>query len=306
MAMCYPNSLRLKKINNCGNVQDVKIRLRMINISWSQLSEPPKPVKPLSHCKSPSPNPKQMALNHLWKPSRAAIHGAAGARLRCKSKPNASSKLGPPSPFENLLNEGPSVLPWARACTTCDPIVNADESPTAPAHDNIPALLPTVLALVAGPVFVVNTLPWETWNGGAARGTYTHDCCPPAAPAGTTTVPAGARRWGGGAKADMMGFLTYATAAFRVACIWARLSCCLSFLWAFWWPPRACELANSRQQYWHSYFRSPEGGKAPESDDPDGVLEESTGSSSSWTLKPKSFKRVVVVAVGELALGLVW
>lgn len=26
----------------------------------------------------------------------------------------------------------------------------------------------------------------------------------------------------------------------------------LSFLWAFWWPPKAWEFANSLPQYWHS------------------------------------------------------
>lgn len=104
-----------------------------------------------------------------------------------------------------------------------------------------------------------------------------------------------------------MGFLAYETAAFRLACSCARLSCCLSFLCAFWWPPRAWELANSRQQYWHSYFRSPDEGKPPDSGDPEGVVfaeSTTTASSSSWTLKPKSFKRVVgllfVVVVVEL------
>lgn len=106
-----------------------------------------------------------------------------------------------------------------------------------------------------------------------------------------------------------MGFLpkeTAAAAAFLVACIWARLSCCLSFLCAFWWPPRACELANSLQQYWHSYFllsfdddaaaAAAEVGKEVESGELEEVLRESVGisSSSSETLKPNSFKRVVV------------
>ena len=39
---------------------------------------------------------------------RDIAHGAAGDRLRCKSSPNASSKLGPPSPLVNRLNDGPS------------------------------------------------------------------------------------------------------------------------------------------------------------------------------------------------------
>ena len=95
-----------------------------------------------------------------------------------------------------------------------------------------------------------------------------------------------------------------------MACNWARLSCCLSFLWAFWWPPRACELANSRQQYWHSYLRSVEGVNTPDSDDPVGVLAvvESSSSNSSRTSKPKSFnfKRVVVVVVVVVVVGVVW
>uniref|UniRef100_A0A2P2MZ52 Uncharacterized protein n=1 Tax=Rhizophora mucronata TaxID=61149 RepID=A0A2P2MZ52_RHIMU len=116
-----------------------------------------------------------------------------------------------------------------------------------------------------------------------------------------------------------MGFrpkeTTAAAAAFLVACIWARLNCCLSFLCAFWWPPRACELANPRQQYWHSYFllsppeeeeataEEAEAGKEEESGEPPEEEEEGmtlvidsavNNSSSSETLKPKSFKRVVV------------
>lgn len=30
----------------------------------------------------------------------------------------------------------------------------------------------------------------------------------------------------------------------------------LSFLWAFWWPPSACEFANSLRQYWQAYLLS--------------------------------------------------
>lgn len=170
-----------------------------------------------------------------------------------------------------------------------------------------------------------NTQPCDTdtWKGGGAArgGTYTHE----GGPVGTTTCPGGARRCGGGAKAEMMGFLTNETAAFRVACNWARLSCCRSFLWAFWCPPSACEFANSLQQYWHSYFRSPEeGGKASpaaESGDSEGEVEvevevalavessSATTSSfmlmskwSSWTLNPKSFRRVGEVGFVLLAL----
>ncbi|CAK9308578.1 unnamed protein product [Citrullus colocynthis] len=34
------------------------------------------------------------------------------------------------------------------------------------------------------------------------------------------------------------------------ACIWSFFCFNLSFLWAFWWPPSACEFANSLKQYW--------------------------------------------------------
>lgn len=65
-------------------------------------------------------------------------------------------------------------------------------------------------------------------------------------------------------------------------------------------------MANSRQQYWHSYLRSLEGGKPEESGDPDGVFgvgvvgSDDMSSLSSETSKPKSFKRVVagVAVVG--------
>ena len=30
----------------------------------------------------------------------------------------------------------------------------------------------------------------------------------------------------------------------------------LSFVWAFWWPPNACEFESSLKQYWHSNFFS--------------------------------------------------
>lgn len=38
----------------------------------------------------------------------------------------------------------------------------------------------------------------------------------------------------------------------RRAWSWSLFFFNLSFLWAFWWPPKAWEFANSLPQYWHS------------------------------------------------------
>lgn len=96
-------------------------------------------------------NLQKDGYNSLWSQGEPSHYGAAGARLRCKSKPNASSKLGPPSPLENLPKEGPSTLPLTRA-NTCDPMDdNADdESPTQPPYGTIPAPadLPPVITLL--------------------------------------------------------------------------------------------------------------------------------------------------------------
>lgn len=81
------------------------------------------------------------------------------------------------------------------------------------------------------------------------------------------------------------------------------MSCCLSFLCAFWWPPRACEFANSLEQYWHSYFLLSPVAVAVAKEDESGVLQEddlreyvvAIRSSSSETLKPNSFNREDVV-----------
>lgn len=105
------------------------------------------------------------------------------------------------------------------------------------------------------------------------------------------------RRWGSGAKAERSGFVwgweLWWRGNPRVANIWARFRSWRSFLWAFWWPPRACELANSLQQYWHSYLRDSD----PDPDPGLGSGDRFWSDVVSSMFIPKSFKEDVSVAI---------